>query len=212
MAHDSGVVIIAAAGNDSSNSDSLFPFPANKSYCLAVAALDSINHKADFSNYGGRVDLCAPGTRIYAPFPDTAYAWWDGTSFAAPFVAAVAALIWSVDTSLTSDVVEEILRETATDIDPINPGLEGQLGRGIVNPIAALQSVSGFVCGDNDGSGLVDISDVVHLINFIFNSGPAPQPLIVGNADCSGQIDISDAVYLIQFIFGGGSVPCAGCR
>lgn len=74
------------ASNDSTEADLVFPFPAHKVSCIAVAALDSLNIKADFSNYGDKVDICAPGTRIYSTFLDTSYAWWDGTSFAAPFV------------------------------------------------------------------------------------------------------------------------------
>jgi len=66
-------------------------------------------------------------------------------------------------------------------------------------------------CGDTDNSGGVDISDAVYLIAYIFNGGPAPDPLSVGDVDCSGGIDISDAVYLIAFIFGGGPAPCAAC-
>ncbi len=68
-----------------------------------------------------------------------------------------------------------------------------------------------YVCGDADGSDDVTISDAVYLINFVFNGGPAPNPLQAGDADCSSTITISDAVYLINFIFSGGPAPCASC-
>ncbi len=68
-----------------------------------------------------------------------------------------------------------------------------------------------FVCGDANGSLLVTISDAVHLINYIFSGGPAPQPIFAGDADCSNLVTISDAVYLINYIFSGGASPCAGC-
>jgi hypothetical protein len=64
-----------------------------------------------------------------------------------------------------------------------------------------------YVYGDADGSGFVDIDDVVHLINYIFAGGPAPVPLAAGDADCSGFIDIDDVVYLINYIFAGGPPP-----
>ncbi len=67
------------------------------------------------------------------------------------------------------------------------------------------------ICGDADGSGGVDIDDVVFLINYIFAGGPAPDPYWVGDADCSGEIDIDDVVFLIQYIFAGGPEPCSGC-
>jgi hypothetical protein len=62
--------------------------------------------------------------------------------------------------------------------------------------------------GDADGNGVVDISDAVWVISFIFGGGPAPIPLSAGDADCSGACDISDAVYLIAYIFTGGPAPC----
>jgi subtilisin family serine protease len=65
-----------------------------------------------------------------------------------------------------------------------------------------------YVCGDADGSGAVDIDDVVYLIAYIFSAGPAPDPLEAGDADCSGGVDIDDAVYLITYIFAGGNSPC----
>lgn len=68
-----------------------------------------------------------------------------------------------------------------------------------------------WVCGDADGSGGVDIDDVVYLINYIFAGGPAPAPVESGDVDCSGGVDIDDVVYLISFIFSGGPEPCADC-
>ena len=65
-----------------------------------------------------------------------------------------------------------------------------------------------FICGDADGSGEVDIDDVVYLIAFIFSGGPSPDPYESGDADCSGEVDIDDVVYLITYIFSGGNAPC----
>jgi aminopeptidase N len=61
--------------------------------------------------------------------------------------------------------------------------------------------------GDANGNGVINVSDVVFLINYIFSSGPAPNPLAVGDADCSGSINISDAVRLVNYIFSGGAAP-----
>ncbi len=64
-----------------------------------------------------------------------------------------------------------------------------------------------YVAGDADGSGEIDIDDVVFLIAYIFSSGPAPAPYVSGDADGSGCIDIDDVVYLIDHIFGGDVPP-----
>jgi hypothetical protein len=66
---------------------------------------------------------------------------------------------------------------------------------------------------DANNDGVVDISDVVLLISYIFSGGMAPTPNTIGSgdADCSGAVDISDAVYLIAYIFSGGSAPGLTC-
>jgi hypothetical protein len=74
-----------------------------------------------------------------------------------------------------------------------------------------IEVVQGWLCGDADGSEVINISDAVYLITYIFGSGPAPDPLLAGDADCTGIVNISDAVYLISFIFGEGPAPCADC-
>ncbi len=71
--------------------------------------------------------------------------------------------------------------------------------------------LSGFLCGDADGSSVISISDAVFLINYIFAGGPPPDPIAAGDVDCNGIITISDAVYMINYIFAGGTAPCAAC-
>ncbi|MCK4657777.1 MAG: hypothetical protein KAT85_12115, partial [candidate division Zixibacteria bacterium] len=78
---------------------------------------------------------------------------------------------------------------------------------GITITVTALSGV----CGDADGSGDVDIDDVVFLLNYVFGDGPAPNPLESGDVDCSEDIDIDDVVYLISYIFSGGPEPCEAC-
>jgi len=64
-----------------------------------------------------------------------------------------------------------------------------------------------FIRGDCDGDGLVDISDVVYLINYLFANGPEPVPYESGNVNCDAVIDIADAIYLVNYIFVGGPAP-----
>ncbi|MCP4633189.1 MAG: hypothetical protein GY855_09715 [candidate division Zixibacteria bacterium] len=63
------------------------------------------------------------------------------------------------------------------------------------------------MCGDTDGSGEIDILDIVFLINFKYKDGPAPDPLEIGNTDGLGGIDILDIVYLINFKYKSGPEP-----
>jgi hypothetical protein len=68
------------------------------------------------------------------------------------------------------------------------------------------------VCGDADGSGVISISDVVFLLNYVFAGGLPPVPLSNADANCSGTVNISDAVYTIAYIFAAGPAPCASCK
>lgn len=72
-------------------------------------------------------------------------------------------------------------------------------------------TVEDYTCGDADGNGIVNISDAVFLIAYIFGGGPAPYPELSGDADCNQIVNISDAVFLIAYIFGGGPAPCDTC-
>ncbi len=76
--------------------------------------------------------------------------------------------------------------------------------------IVVVESQHGF-CGDANNSGMINISDVVYLINYIFSGGSAPDPIESGDANCSSLVNISDAVYLINYIFAGGAAPCSAC-
>jgi len=149
------VVVVAAAGNNSSHR----PFwPAAFKGVLAVAAYQSsrVPIPAKFSNHGAWVDVCAPGTDIvstFATFPTAkgkahlfdGWAMWDGTSFAAPQVAAAAALVLAVRPDLRGDQVVALLERTADDANAATgcaqcPLLRDQYsGWGTLNVQKALQ-------------------------------------------------------------------------
>lgn len=67
------------------------------------------------------------------------------------------------------------------------------------------------ICGDCDGNGMVNISDAVFLIGYIFGGGASPNPPSVGDVSCDSLVNITDAVYLIAYIFSSGPAPCTGC-
>jgi len=67
--------------------------------------------------------------------------------------------------------------------------------------------VTGIAPGDLNGDGSIDIADVVFSVNYLFASGPAPDPLEAGDVNCDGTVDVADVTYLINYLFIGGPPP-----
>ena len=91
-----GVLFVVAAGNDSADNDTTATWPANcpATNLISVAATDSGDALAGFSNFGrAQVDLGAPGDTILSTLPGGAYGYKSGTSMAAPHVTGVAAVV-----------------------------------------------------------------------------------------------------------------------
>lgn len=127
-----GATIVVAAGNNRLTTNST-SWPAASPGALAVAATDSANVSAAFSHSGPSVDISAPGVRIASTYSgaDNAYAVADGTSMAAPTVAAVAALYRAQNQAATKDQVDAALIGTATDLEA--PGRDDNTGAGLVD-------------------------------------------------------------------------------
>ncbi len=67
--------------------------------------------------------------------------------------------------------------------------------------------VSGYIVGDANGDGIIDLEDVLLLINYLYKGGPAPEPLGAGDANCDGTIDLADILYLINYLYKEGPAP-----
>ena len=89
-AYDSGIVIVAPSGNEHANK---LAYPAAYDFVIAVGGLRPTRQIFESSNYGAGVAFVAPASAIYAPAFGNSYGWVRGTSFAAPYISAVSALI-----------------------------------------------------------------------------------------------------------------------
>ncbi len=143
-----GITVVSAAGNSNP-----FRYLAERDDVLSVAAVDSNDVVAAFSNRGPFVDLSAPGVAIrstwsaqYAPAYSNPL---NGTSFSAPLVAGAAALLQARERPplaarpLTPRGVQLRLMETADAIAAENPSLAGEFGAGRLNAFRALTETSG---------------------------------------------------------------------
>lgn len=125
-----GCTVVVAAGNESSDAGNYSP--SNISNVITVSASTSKNTKSPYSNYGGVVDIAAPGDNIYTTNLGGGYiSSHSGTSFSAPFVTAAAATVLMLDNSLTSMQVENKIKDAAFPIVN-NTGVEW-CGAGILN-------------------------------------------------------------------------------
>ncbi|MEA2053325.1 MAG: S8 family serine peptidase [Euryarchaeota archaeon] len=128
-AYSSGVLLVAAAGNDgySSGKGNTVDYPARYSSVIAVAATDSNDIRARWSSTGPDVELAAPGVSIYSTYLGGGYATMSGTSMACPHVAGTAALVIAAG----KGDVRQYLQDTADDLGAA--GKDNLYGYGLVD-------------------------------------------------------------------------------
>jgi thermitase len=136
------IVVVVAAGNETTDNDRTPSYPANSMHnnVISVAATDSADALADFSNWGlTTVHVAAPGEDIESTVPG-GYATYSGTSMATPHVAGLAALIKASNPALSSLQIKSIILETA---DPIRALSTKVSSGGRINAAAALARATG---------------------------------------------------------------------
>jgi hypothetical protein len=131
-ARAANVTLVASAGN---NNTSAVQYPAAYPGVIAVAATNINEVKTSFSNFGTYVFVDAPGEHIISATPNGTYGVANGTSFSAPMVAGMAALIRSVKFSSTSTIIAS----STVQIDARNPNYAGKLGYGRVDVLKAVK-------------------------------------------------------------------------
>jgi cell wall-associated protease len=136
-----GVVVVASAGNSYATGNQPM-YPAADSEVVSVAAVNRDLEHAWFSTANEAVDVSAPGTQILVPAPGDGYVEQDGTSFAAPHVSALAALLRARSPEATSQQIADRLTLSAQDLPP--SGEDELHGTGLLDPLAALDD------GDDD--------------------------------------------------------------
>jgi hypothetical protein len=67
------------------------------------------------------------------------------------------------------------------------------------------------VWGDANGSGEVEVGDVVHLVNYLYKGGPQPVPSQCGDPNDDCIINVADIVFLLNYLYRGGDAPLPGC-
>ncbi len=164
-AHAAGSLVVAAMGNcryatGGCSSANPTQYPAAYNNVMAVAATDSGDSYAYYSQYGTHCDIAAPGGElsrlgdpngIYSTMPTYAvymttyygytnnYDYLQGTSQATPHVSGLAALVWSMAPTMTNDEVQNLIQQTAVDLGPVSK--DPDYGWGRIDAHAALATV-----------------------------------------------------------------------
>lgn len=195
-AHDKGTTIVVSAGN--SAYDALYYSPANNPNVITVAAFDSQDKKAFFSNTGPKIAVAAPGggdavpAAAYQPYRSilslraagagssmtgngqliigTNYVRQAGTSMAAPHAAAVAALVKSKNPLFTPEQIRQALETGADDVDAA--GFDLNAGYGRLNAFKAVTVASPLAVQITQPTGLAKIVGVGQLPVYGTISGP----------------------------------------
>lgn len=115
---DVSSLIVCASGNESANMDdeNVHEFPGELSYSVCVGAFAEDESIAGFSNYGEAVDFAAPGRNIRVAALDCEYKYANGTSFAAPYISAAAALVKAGHSRMSNEAVINYLNGISDDM------------------------------------------------------------------------------------------------
>jgi serine protease len=160
---NAGVTIVAAAGNENTDAPS---YPASYPGVVSVSAVDMASARAPYSNLGPNVDVAAPGGNTGADLDgngygdgilstivddrngtrEPAWAFYQGTSMAAPHVAGVVALMKAVCPSLTPAQLDDLLSSGTITDDLGDAGRDDVFGHGLIDAVAAVQGAQ-QACG-----------------------------------------------------------------
>ena len=216
MLQNSDAVFITAAGNGSGepatgyNIDHQPVYPASYNFpnIITVAAIRSNGELAAFSNYSANsVHLAAPGQEIITTGPSDygLYLTADGTSFAAPYVTGVVALLHGLYPEAEFSVIKQALIASAKPLS----SLSGKtVSGGTLDAYGAYLHLKDLMeqtvlLGDVNGDGAVTISDLVLLRRHLAGLETIqPQYLINADTNQDGSVTISDIVKLRRYLAG----------
>ncbi len=139
-----GSVVVKSSGNNSSSTT--VTFPGAHPSVITVGSINRSGQRASTSNHGNDLNVVAPGVDIWSTNINGSYSTGSGTSYAAPHVSGIAALILSVNPTLTELQVRNIIESTTEELPnypPNNssrPNWNNQVGYGLVNAYAAVQA------------------------------------------------------------------------
>ena len=221
FAYRSGVILVAAAGNEFLEDDSPAYPAAYDEYCIAVGAVTCDGKRAYYSNTGWYIDLVAPGGNVWVDRNgdgygdgilqqtfvgdprDFKYWFFQGTSMAAPHVSAVCALLISKGVEEPPRIREALFR-SARDLG--EKGWDEEYGWGLLDAFGALnyalnpgteRSRNLLLCSINAPSEVIS-GEKAELRVKVQNMSPEPERVTVSVSDLTDKVQIDTAEVEIE--------------
>ncbi|MEU3413622.1 type VII secretion-associated serine protease mycosin [Streptomyces sp. NPDC006658] len=195
------IVVVASAGNDGLGGNRKKTYPASYPGVLAVAASDRNNERAAFSQSGDFVGVAAPGVDMISTVPKGGHCPDNGTSFSAPYVAGVAALIKAKHPNWTPRQIVAQIEQTA---ERSITGYDELVGWGVVDPVRALTEDDHPIESPHPDAGLTHAE------------APTPARLTLGETPRERTARIATyvavAVAVLVAGLGGGAVAVRDAR
>ena len=207
--------IVASAGNGTTcGGPSNLVYPAAYNHVFAVTSIGpNNNHERTPGNaatthqHNASVDICAPGYDVAISAGPGWYLTNNGTSFAAPYVTGTVALMVAANPCISNDEIESLLRESAMNIDALNPSYAGQLGAGRLNAALAVERALSLghieIQAAVDTMGCTSNSAKIDILNVVNNPNISYTYQWSNGETTSSIINLVDGTYTV--------VVAAGC-
>jgi len=167
------VVVVGSAGNNHTSSTTI-EFLASHPSCVGVAGIEIDGHKAVASNYGSWVDIAA----FFRGMPTTDFDYgtqnsvirvnpFGGTSFAAPQVSGLAALLCAVSDTAQASTVRATMKNTARNLSDLEPQYAAGLGGGLANYARAIETLGGGWDLAHPAQGLLPVGNALGLVSLV---------------------------------------------
>ncbi len=195
----------------------IFAAPENPAK-LTTPVLADLNN----DNYPDLI-ACAEADIYLTHLKERIFAWGRNSDLLSGFPLVTVPSIDTIRTDWHAPVVGDINKDGYIDMimTTVNNELTFVNFEGVpYNPVAtpvpqwrynrrlnSIGSTSAFVCGDADGSGVVNLIDIYYMINYLYLGGPEPVPPDAGNSDGNIETNILDIAHLITFLFNSGPPP-----
>lgn len=200
LATENNIPIVVASGNDKDDASNYCP--ANNEDVITVSATTILDVPNEKSNYGSCVDISAPGTSINSTIPTNDYDYKSGTSMAAPFVSAAAAILKSINPNFTPQEIKRIIKETAS----VPIGWNINYGVGILdmaNMVSSITATKPVISLNSNNKAVISSSNG----GVVYYTTNGSKPVIGKSFIYNSPIDTDDISAVRAIVYESGKVP-----